>query len=44
MSLEIKRLQENYSFFETKLDEMKQNPDSYKIADTELELGDGESL
>ena len=44
VSLEIKRLQENYSFFETKLDEMKQNPDSYKIADTELELGDGESI
>lgn len=44
VSLEIKRLQENYLFFETKLDEMKQNPDSYKIADTELELGDGESL
>lgn len=44
VSLEIKRLQENYSFFETKLDEMKQNPNGYNISSTELGLDDGESI
>ncbi|MBI4995031.1 peptidoglycan DD-metalloendopeptidase family protein [Candidatus Peregrinibacteria bacterium] len=44
VSLEIKRLQENYEFFQSKLDELGKNPEAYSIKPEELGLNEDELI